>query len=467
MPKISNILRQKFPYEPTEGQARLFNMLDSYVEEKEKKKCLVIKGYAGTGKTSLISTLVNVFPLFNLKYILMAPTGRAAKVMSNYAGRPAYTIHKKMYKQVADPASGELQFKKVKNYHTKTVFIVDEASMLSDKAEFGKNSLIADLIHYVFENEDNRLILVGDLAQLPPVGAMESPALDENYLKDLFRLKVWAIELKDVVRQEAGSGILINATNLRNSLSVKNPTIQFKTKKFRDIYRMNADKLEDGLQYAYQKFGVENTTIVCRSNWQAVQYNQLIRRTIMYYDEELEAGDILMVVRNNYQTIDTDSEAGFIANGDFVEVRKIIDFEDRYGFRFATLRLQMIDYPDMEPFDAKIILDTLYTKTPALSNEQNRSLYQQVMESYNDINTRKALKEALQTDEYLNALQVKFAYALTCHKSQGGQWKIVFVDQSLWGDMQLGHEYIRWLYTAVTRATEELYLLNFKQEFFE
>lgn len=467
MPTISSILKSKFPYEPTMGQKRFFSVLDEMVGKTSKQKdTLIVKGYAGTGKTTVIGSLVNVLPLFNLKYVLLAPTGRAAKVISAYSGKKAFTIHKFIYKHTADPDTGELQFKKQKNYYKKTVFIVDEASMISDENGFLNNGLLRDLVDYVFEDHSNKLIIVGDDAQLPPVGSVQSPALHLEYLKDRFGLDAMQIELNEVVRQEEESGILLNATQLRKS--VFNPEIQvvFETKRFKDIFKMTNEKLEEGVRYAYDKFSMEETAIICRANWQAVRYNEYIRRNILFKEDEIEAGDIIMVVKNNYFILEPDSPAGFIANGEFAEVRKIISFEEEYDFRFANIEIQLIDYPEMQPFQAKVFLDTLHSNTPSLSQEENNKLYHQIRENYRDIKSKKKYKEAIQNDEYLNALQIKFAYALTCHKSQGGQWKAVFIDQGNRRENENDVEHIRWLYTALTRAEKEVFLINFDNQYF-
>ncbi len=468
MPSISSLILAKFPYEPTEGQKRLFSVFDHLIGVGGSRSCntVLIKGYAGTGKTTVVSTLIEQLKLFNYKYLLMAPTGRAAKVLGSYTGRPAFTMHKTMYKQVADPSSGELKFLLQRNYYKKTVFIVDEASMLSDDAEFGARGLLHDLVRYVFEDSSNKLVLIGDTAQLPPVGKSESPGLNVEYLRTEYGLDLADAELRDVVRQEASSGILENATYLREQLGRKEIDIKMHTRGFKDIYRIGGEKLEDGLRYAYDKYGMEKTSVICRANWQAVRYNQMIRRHLLYFEEELEAGDMLMVVRNNYFFLPADSPAGFLANGDFVRVKKLFDVEERFGFRFAQVELQMADYPDLAPFEAKIVLDTLHSNTPSLSAEEGRKLYGGAMEQYADISSKKKKKEAMQTDEYLNALQVKFAYALTCHKSQGGQWPVVFIDHGARAEQEYDKEYVRWLYTALTRAEKELYLLNFPPDLF-
>ncbi len=467
MPSISSIIKSKFPYEPTLGQIRIFDMLDDLMlESSNQVDTLIVRGYAGTGKTTVISSLVNVLPLFNLRFALLAPTGRAAKVISAYSGKKAYTIHKLIYRQTADPKSGELKFVRQKNYFKKTVFIVDEASLISDERGFLNSGLLSDLIEFIFENHTNRLILVGDNAQLPPVGSLKSPALDFDYLKDRFGVNAREVELDEVLRQEEDSGILSNATGLRSTIFHPEKTFYFQTSKFDDIYRMTHEKLEDGIRYAFDKYGMENTAIISRSNWQAVRYNEYIRRNILFKEDEIEAGDIIMIVKNNYYVLEPESPAGFIANGEFAEVRKIITFEEEFGFRFADVELQLIDYPEMEPFRAKVILDTLHSNTPSLSMEENNKLYHAVIENYRDIKSRKKFKEAIQNDEYLNALQIKFAYALTCHKSQGGQWKAVFIDQGNLQDAEQTTEHYRWLYTAVTRSEKEVFLINFDARYF-
>lgn len=467
----SQLLVKKFPFKPTEGQLRFFEQTNEFlIEEKGLERyrdCFLLKGYAGTGKTTIISTLIKVIKSYGFKSVLLAPTGRAAKVMSNYADKNALTIHKKIYKQTADSFSGSLAFQRQKNYHDNTLFIVDEASMITDEADFGNRSLLADLIDFVFENPGNKLMLVGDVAQLPPVGQELSPALDKDFLEKTYYLSVFQEELKEVMRQDELSGILFNATELRNQLREEKPAIKITTKSFRDMFRMTGEKLEEGLRYAYDKFGQENTIILTRSNKSAVQYNEFIRRTINFSEEELDAGDRLMIVRNNYNVLDEDSPAGFIANGDFVELLKIRKTQDLHGFRFADVTLRLTDYDKQPEFDAKIILDTLHSSTPSMTTEDNRKLYESVLQDYFEIKSKKERMEALRKDPFLNALQVKFAYALTTHKSQGGQWSAVFIDQGYLPEEQINNEFIRWLYTAITRATDEVFLMNFHPHFFK
>ncbi|MCG8389443.1 MAG: AAA family ATPase [Cytophagales bacterium] len=465
MPSPSEILRNKFPFDPTEGQKQLFKKIDWLLEKVTGPRALMIKGYAGTGKTTVVSTMTHTLPLFNFKYALLAPTGRAAKVMSSYAKKVAFTIHKKIYKQQATEA-GDFEFRLQRNYAKDTVFIVDEASMINEDQGYGSQNLLADLLQYVFTDNSNRLILIGDNAQLPPVGQEISPALDEERLSRNYSLSLKSITLTEVMRQGSDSGILWNATQLRNELARDKPSLKMHTQGFEDIFKMTGERMEDGIRYAYDHHGIENTVIICRSNKSANGYNQYIRRSIHFYESELEAGEILMIVRNNYVYTPGSVPGDFLANGDFVEVMKIIGFEELYGFRFATLALRMVDYPGQETFEAKVILDTLYSESPALTVEQNKSLYEQVRSDYADLASKRELKEALKKDPYLNALQVKFAYAITCHKAQGGQWTAVFVDQGYLKEGDLDKEYTRWLYTAVTRATHQLFLVNFNSKMF-
>ena len=466
--KPSQVILEQFPFTPTEGQHKLFLLFDQFLARPEgKRAALMLKGYAGTGKTSVLSALVKALPQFGYRSTLLAPTGRAAKVMAAYTRRKAFTIHKIIYQRTADPFSGKIEFRRKRNYQQKTIFIVDESSMISDEAGLAGDSLLYDLITYVFEHASNKLVLVGDTAQLPPVGQNLSRGLDPDYLAADYRLDILQVELNEVMRQDLASGILFNATKIREELQKKDFQIHLRTSSYPDIYRMTADRLEDGLRYAYDKFGKENTVIITRSNREAVQYNEYIRRNIFFFENEIEAGDYLMIVKNNYYFLGDDAPAGFLANGDFVEIQRVVDFADLYGLRFATLELRLLDYPDQPPFEAVVMLDTLHSPTPALPNEDHQKLYKQVLEDYRDAESKKEQMEAVRNDMYLNALQIKFAYALTCHKSQGGQWDAVFVSQGFLHDDAVNREYLRWLYTAITRAKSELYLMNFRPEFYE
>ena len=465
-PAPSELLRKSFPFKPTLGQASFFVKMDDFFQKpSEDKPVFILKGYAGTGKTSLLSAVVKILPSLNLRPLLLAPTGRAAKVMSTYSGRSAFTIHKIIYKPKGDVGTLGGGFTLQKNYFKDTLFVVDESSMLADDGGMSGN-LLWDLITYTFSGVGNRLLFVGDTAQLPPVGSQYSPALDAEYLLRHYRLDADQIELVEVMRQKLESGILFNATSLRHELGADQATIKIQTHLFKDIFKMTSEKLEDGLRYAYSKYGTENTCIITRSNKSAVQYNGYIRRTIHFYEDEICSGDLLMIVKNNYTYMAESEKVNFLANGDLVEVMKIRNFEERYGLRYATLELRLLDYAEEPYFEAKVILDTLYSSGPSLTREQYRSLYDQVSEDYADLANKTERMEYIRKDPYLNALQVKFAYAITCHKAQGGQWKAVFIDQGYLVEEQVDKEFVRWLYTAVTRASEELYLVNFSPTFF-
>ena len=472
MESFKALLLQKFPYTPTQGQDRLFDLLASYLLQQHttsKKNIFVLKGYAGTGKTSALSALVNSLHFIKKKAILLTPTGRAAKVMAAYAKRKAFTIHKLVFKQTEDPNTGRLYFVRQKNYHRNTVFIVDEASMIDNSQEtFTRTGLLDELLQFVFEDSEanNQLILVGDAAQLPPVHQSISPALDTLFLESHFNSNVHTHLLTEVVRQKEASGILDNATALRLSIAKRKFQVQFKTKHYPDIYAMGHQKLEDGLRYAYDKFGIENTCLITRSNKSAVNYNQYIRRQLLYYENEIDAGDFLMIVRNNYFWLSADSQAGFLANGEFVEIRRIRNQEEIKGFNFADITFQLIDYPNEPTFEAKVLLNPLHSSSASMPNHELKKLYEEIQREYAHIESEKELNNLIKNDPYLNALQVKYAYALTCHKAQGGQWDAVFVDIGFLTEEMKNVEYLRWLYTAVTRSTKELYLINFPKEFF-
>ncbi len=463
----SEIIRKKFAFRPTTGQELAFRLLDAFIEDKTSARPMfLLKGYAGTGKTTLLSALVHTLDSLGYNCILMAPTGRAAKVMSNYSGKYASTIHRQMYQHEKGDGDG-LYFKRKKNVLTKTFFIVDEASMISDQSESASSQgILSDVVDYVFEKKSNKLILVGDTAQLPPVKLDLSPALDGGYLTSRFFANLYECELTEVVRQETESGILRNATMLRNKLMEREVQLEFITKGYKDIYRMTGEKMEDGLRYAYKKYGEENTIVITRSNKSATGYNRYIRNVIKGVEDEVSAGDLLMVVKNNYTTLPDDSPAGFLANGEFVEVVKIKKYEEIHGFKFVHLELRLLDYPKHPKFEAVAFMDILYSNNASLSTEQNKQLFESVWKDYGDLMSKRARLEAVKKDKYFTALQVKFAYALTCHKSQGGQWDAVFVDQGYLTDENLNEDFLRWLYTAMTRATKEVFLVNFHGRFF-
>ena len=463
-----DLIEQNFGNVPTSQQREVFSLLQKFVLSSNVNSCFILKGYAGTGKTTLISALVKVLPQVKLKSVLLAPTGRAAKVISNYSGRKAFTIHKKIYRK-KEAASPEMNFVLGDNLMENTLFIVDEASMIADGAhDYSRRSLLKDLVSYVYNGKNCKLMLVGDTAQLPPVGSDTSPALVKEVLNSQFGLEVFSYELTDVVRQEKQSGILHNATQLRELIRKEKEIFpQFKIKGYKDIFRMTGERLVEGINYAYDKYGMENTIVICRSNKNANAYNQNIRNRILYREEEITGGDHIMIVRNNYFWLKPKDNSGdFIANGDIARIRKVRRVEEQYGFRFAEVVIELLDYPDQEPLTCKVILDTLYCETPSLSNLDSKRLYEAVLQDYIHIENKKFRMDELKKDQYYNALQIKFAFAVTCHKAQGGQWPAVFIDQGYLTDEMLNTEFLRWLYTGVTRSSTELFLVNFSDQFF-
>jgi exodeoxyribonuclease-5 len=465
---LRELLHQQFKVKPTLQQEEVFALLERFLLTQDGDECFLLKGYAGTGKTTIIGALVKVLPKAGIKSVLLAPTGRAAKVISNYSEKKAFTIHKKIYRK-ANAVTPDMTFMLAQNIAEDTLFIVDEASMVSNEGgDFSRFSLLHDLISYVYNGKNCRLMLVGDTAQLPPVGSDYSPALDNKLLSDTLGLTLFAYELTDVVRQEKQSGILDNATRIRELIRKDEPAFpEFAVRNFKDIFRMTGEKLTEGLDYAYKKFGIENTLVVCRSNKSANNYNKEIRNRILYREEELNGGDYIMVVRNNYFWLEPESTNGFIANGDIAQIRKVRNIHDQYGFRFADVVLEFVDYPDEEPLNCKVLLDTLYMDTPSLSASEGKRLFETVMEDYAHIADKRMRFAELKTNPYFNALQIKFAFAVTCHKAQGGQWDAVFVDQGYLTEEMVNIDFLRWLYTASTRATKELFLVNFSEKFFK
>ena len=458
--------QQAFTYPPTSGQLEVIRHISDFIASPENDKVFLLKGYAGTGKTSLISSLVNVLKNIRMRSVLLAPTGRAAKVISSYSGHRAQTIHRKLYMQNIS-ADGKVRFLLTENKHKNTLFIVDEASMIpdtsrSDGSLFGGRRLLHDLIEYVYTSENCRLLMIGDTAQLPPVGIELSPALYPEYLKSNFNLEIHTYELREVVRQSRGSGILANATALREKISSDNISMPlFTNTGFDDVYKLDGGGLLEFLQDVYSSVEFEDIVVICRSNKRANIFNREIRNRIIYHEDEITAGDHLMVVRNNYFWLPKGSETGFIANGDMIEVLRIRNTRQLYGHRFAEITFRLIDYPEEKEIDALIMLDTLMADTPALPMEAQNKLLENVMQDYADIPSQSLRMSKVRQNQYFNALQVKFAYSLTCHKTQGGQWKHVFIDQGYLKEDMIDREYLRWLYTSLTRATEKVYLVNF------
>jgi ATP-dependent exoDNAse (exonuclease V) alpha subunit len=472
----TNLIANSYPFEPTVEQLVFCQKATAFLRQEEAKKCFILRGYAGTGKTTSIAALVKALPQFKLRVSLLAPTGRAAKVISSYTNRRALTIHKKIYRK-KNAVAAEMAFQLSPNLAEHTLFVVDEASMIADEwNQQSGSSFLKDLIAFVYQPAPNgqdkncSLLFVGDIAQLPPVGSNDSPALNEKYLTDNFGLNVTAVELREVVRQEKKSGILANATMLRKLINTvedeKYSLPKFITKGYKDIFSMTGVKLVEGLEYAYHKFGMENSLVVCRSNKSANVYNNQIRARLLYRDEELSGGDQIMVVRNNYFWLPDHPETAFIANGDMAKVVRVRKEEERYGLRFAEVQLEFLDFLDAGTISCKVILDTIQAETPNLPYEKSKQLFEGLMEDYDHLPSKREKMQAIKEDPYYNALQIKFAYAVTCHKAQGGQWDAVFVDQGYLTDEMIDLDFLRWLYTAITRAKKELFLVNFSQNLF-
>jgi exodeoxyribonuclease-5 len=464
---LSQQIKRNFFYKPTGEQEITIESFVNFLFSPKTDAIFLLKGYAGTGKTTLISALVKTLDQLKQKCVLLAPTGRAAKVFSHYAGHPAYTIHRKIYRQRT--FSNELDnFVMNANLHQHTLFIVDEASMIANEGlsggMFGTGRLLDDLIHYVYAGQGCRLMLIGDTAQLPPIGEEESPALSASMLEG-YGLEVTEHCLTQVVRQEQDSGILYNATSLRQYIAEEEyfSLPRIKADGFPDIRIISGGELIDTINECYDKAGMDETMIICRSNKRANLYNKGIRNTILYREDELNTGDLLMVAKNNYYWGADCKEMDFIANGDIAVVRRVRRTHEMYGFRFADVTLCFPDYNDLE-LDVKILLDTLHSDAPALTREESDRLFQAVQEDYGDITVKRERMKKIKEDTWYNALQVKYAYAVTCHKAQGGQWQRVFVDQGYMTEEMLTPDYYRWLYTAFTRATEVLYLVNWPEE---
>ena len=478
---LFNILLNNFGFTPTEGQAKVLYHLSAFLLSEKERPVYLLRGYAGTGKTTLVSTLVKTLPSIGMRYQLLAPTGRAAKVMSTYTGKPASTLHRKLYRFQVN-ANGEFRMARAENKAKDTIFIVDECSMISDQGDgySWSRSLLDDLIEYVFSGSCCKLLLIGDSAQLPPVGLDISPAMDFDILKNSFNLTLASYEMKEVMRQALDSGILYNATEIRNLISANSqyslPLLDIND--FSDIVKIDPMSFEELL---WQSFGDKrnnnDAVVICRSNKRANMFNQAIRSRILQEEGELSTGDKLMIVKNNYfwcqqptansQQPTANSQISFLANGDMIEITRINKFEEMYGFHFADVDIQPTDYEDAPTLSVKIIMEALYSDSPALTNDDAKRLYQAVEEDYMDIPRAADRRKAMKENPYYNALQVKFGYAMTCHKTQGGQWNNVFVEVPYLPDeTTLELSDLRWLYTAMTRAKEKVYLVNFKDEWF-
>ena len=464
------LIRAKFPFQPTEKQDVVLLQLSEFIFNNTPNALYLLKGFAGTGKTSIIGTIVANLWQAKVSAVLLAPTGRAAKVISNYSKKEAFTIHKKIYFPKKEKGGG-VKFVMQPNKHRNTIFIVDEASMIpdisADSKLFENGSLLDDLIQYVYTGHKCKLLLIGDTAQLPPVKSDLSPALNADKLDLNYNKQVTSVELDEVVRQERDSGILENATELRSVLETNfYDSFKFNVAPYNDIVRLiDGHDIMDAINAAYDNGGYEETAIIVRSNKRANLYNQQIRSRILLNESELSTGDYLMVVKNNYHWIKPTTEAGFIANGDIIEVLEIFSIKELYGFKFAEVKVKMVDYPRMRPFETVLLLDTITSESASLTYEESNQLYQEVAKDYANETSNYKRFMGVKKNKFFNALQVKFSYAITCHKSQGGQWNTIFVEQPYLPNGP-DRDYIRWLYTAVTRAKEKLYLIGFKDQSF-
>lgn len=462
---IEKQLLKNFSFQPTDDQLVTFKSLSQFIASN--KEVFVMNGFAGTGKTTLIKSVIATLQAMDIQYSLLAPTGRAAKVLSNYTSQPAYTIHKKIYRQ-KNNLDGIQKFGMNFNASKNMIYIVDEASMLSDtigdNAIFGSGSVLDDLFRFIFNEHNCKLILIGDTAQLPPIGVENSPALDVKSIETTFWKQTCSSSLTQVIRQEEHSGILINATNIREMIENEDITLpQLQT--FEDVERIDGSMLLENLESSHNKVGIQDTIVITRTNKLANRYNEGIRRMILWKESTISKGDYIMIVKNNYFWTEGNQDVPFIANGDIAEIINVKGHESMYGFDFANVTIRFPDYQDLE-LDVKVLLNTLSSESASLTYEESNKLYREVCADYTDVKSKKTLYEKVKKNEYYNALQIKFAYAITCHKAQGGQWKHVYIDHGFLTDEMINKEFLRWLYTAFTRTTEKLYLVNFKKEFF-
>lgn len=470
--EIATLLQKFFPFEATEIQKKAMVYLERFLVSRKDNCTFILKGFAGTGKTTLISALVNYLKSMKVSCILMAPTGRAAKVFSFYSGQPAFTIHKLIYarKTLSD---GTNRFVLKENKWKNAVFVVDEASMISDQEgllqnQWQKSSLLDDLMEYVFSGEHCKMIFLGDTAQLPPVHMEMSPALMVDQLQAAYNLTIADLELDEVLRQKKHSGILINATLLRHQLNrqeLQLPLMDLRD--VTDVYSIDSYQFQDELEDAFRAFHEEGVLVLTRSNKTANLYNQQVRRVVFGREEEIEAGDKIMIVRNNYHWLKGDKHVSYIANGDMAEILSIQRVEELYGHKFADVSIRLLDYEHAPELTVKVMLDSIYEDGPSMPDSKRKELINSLAEEYLDLGSKRLIYQALKQNEYYNALEIKFAYAVTCHKSQGGQWPAVFIDLGYFIEDHLDRNFVRWLYTAVTRASEKLYLVNFPEVMFK
>lgn len=468
MSEFKRYFLSEFAFESTEDQKRAMEAIFAFLQDTHPHKLLLISGYAGTGKTTLIGHLVQCLQAFSFKTQLMAPTGRAAKVFSGFARQKAYTIHKKIYRK-QKISNGSIQLALAPNLTPNTLYIVDEASMIGDFSIQGggavsERNLLEDLFSFVYQGKNCSMILVGDEGQLPPVGSDFSPALNRVYLENHFpQLQIRDVNMKEVMRQAAQSDILFNASKLRGLSSKDTPKFELRKKK--DLFSINGLEFQEMLESSYREVGKEECIVITRSNKRANAYNNEIRRRILFFEEEISSGDILMSVKNNYFWVGETSDAGFIANGELLRVKKVLGLQELYGFRFQKAQVELLDYPDMGSFEVQLLLDALQVEAPSLPREDMKKLFFEVEQDYMDERNKVKRYEKVLANPYFNALQVKFAYAVTCHKAQGGQWEDVFLDHGFLPEEQIDASFYRWLYTGFTRAKNKLFLVNFDERF--
>lgn len=458
-------------FSPNELQNQVIDHLSIFIKHQDKKQLYILKGYAGTGKTSILGAFVKSISELNIKSRLLSPTGRAAKVLSLNSGKQAFTIHKQLYRRKNSNDNFD-NLSLSPNLFKNTIFIVDEASMISDyqndlkKGQISNRNLLEDLIEYVYTGENCKLILLGDEGQLPPVGSDFSPALNLDYFRYNYpNINVVSHTLTQVMRQNEVSLILENATNIRNQKVNGYPNITLDHR--HDLINITGDELQEKIEESIDKYGNDETIIITRSNKQANNYNFQFRSRILWYDEELSNNDILINVKNNYFWIDEQSKAGFIANGEIIQVKRILKREEQYGFQFIKAIVKLIDYPEIDEFETILFTEVLKSEGPNLNRDRMKELFFNIEEDYKDEKNKKKRYELILKNPYFNALQVKFGYAITCHKSQGGQWDSVFIDPGFLNEDDINESYYRWLYTAITRAKKQVYLVNFNEKYFQ
>lgn len=467
--ELTYAIQQEFQKEPTNDQKQAIRTFIDFLTDTDRQSVMILRGSAGTGKTTLAGALVRAMQRLHQRVMLLAPTGRAAKVFSLYSNHPAFTIHRRIYREQKFVGAEGGVFQLNNNCFHDMLFMVDESSMIANmglaESAFGSGCLLDDLVQYVYQGDNCRLLLIGDTAQLPPVGEVESPALNPLLLAG-YGLKVFQCDVNEVLRQSAQSGILSNATMIRQMIThdEKTQLPQIHLRSFPDLSVVTGDELIETMSSSYSEVGMDETIVITRSNKRANIYNQGIRNRILDREEELSTTDLLMIVRNKY--FDTKNERqsvsstpAYVANGDRAVVKRVRNVIELYDFRFADVTLAFPDYDNFE-MDDVVILDTLTSEAPALTREQSEHLFESVLEDYSDVPLKRDRIKQIKQDRYFNALQVKYAYAITCHKAQGGQWAHVYLDQGYMTEEMLTPAYIHWLYSAFTRATEHLYLVN-------